>query len=157
MKKIFVLAAICFVVSFVSQNAQAQNRFGGALAFGSDNLDIGIAAVGEFKIIDKGAISPQLVFFFPDNVNVFELNGNFNYYFYDQDILEFYGLAGLNFSRISWDGPGRNYSDSNVGLNLGAGLNFDLGKKVVPYTEFRFTVGDYDPIVLQLGVKVNLN
>ena len=161
MKKVILLAAIVLAMILVSNDSQAQtNRFGFMVGFANGDFDeTGIGALGEFKVMEKGAISPQLIFYFPGNdVTLFELNGNFDYYFYDQDVIEFYGLAGLNFTRVSWDDDnGNDGSESELGLNIGAGINFDLGKKVAPFAEMRFTIGEYDQFVLGLGLKIGLN
>lgn len=161
MKKLILLAVVVLAVLFVNTASQAQtNRVGFVIALASGDFDeTGIGAVGEFKVMDKGTISPQLIFYFPGNdITLFELNGNFNYYFYDQDVIEFYGLGGLNFTRASYDGPGDNdSSNTELGLNLGAGINFDIGKKFAPFAELRLTIGEYDQLVLGLGMKFNLH
>jgi hypothetical protein len=71
-------------------------------------------------------------------------------------VFEFYGMGGLNFAHAGYDNG--TYSDSNteVGLNLGIGSNFQFGKNFVPFAEFRFTIGEYDQFALGLGVKFKL-
>lgn len=168
MKKALLFVVVCFALLLGSQTSFAQdaatNRAGFFLAFSSGDIDeVGIGGVGEFKVGQKVTISPQLIFYFPDDrgnnvdVNFLEINGNVNYYFFDEDIFEIYGLAGLNFTRVHWDdNNGNDDSDVEMGLNLGAGLNFDIGKKFVPFAELRITVGEYDQFVLATGLKFNL-
>lgn len=167
MKKLVLFAAIVISGTWFSTevNAQVKNRVGFFLAAASGDIDmIGLGGVGEFRAMDKLTISPQLIFYFPEergnaDVKFFELNVNANYYFYNHDILEFYGLAGLNYARVKvdYDGPGNDASDGEMGLNLGAGLNFEIGKKFIPFTEFRLTVGEYDQFVFKAGLKFNLH
>lgn len=175
MKKALLFVVVCFALVMGSQSSFAQdaatNRAGFLLAFASGDIDeIGIGGLGEFKVGDKVTISPQLIFYFPDDNNgrgndwkqsFLEINGNVHYYFFDEDIFEIYGLAGLNFARWSYeynDGFGNEVDDSGVelGLNLGAGMNFDIGKNFVPFAELRLTVGEFDQFVLSTGLKFNL-
>lgn len=153
---IFAVLALLATNSVFAQGAK--NRVGVFLA--ADFGDVEEAAVGflgEFKVANRFTISPQLlIYFMEDDLGFFEVNMNGNYYFFSQDVVSFYGLAGLNFARASYDPPG-DYDSHNteVGLNLGAGINFELGR-VVPFSEIRFTVGDYDQMVLSGGLKFNL-
>jgi outer membrane immunogenic protein len=160
MKKNVLILLLILAGAFAGNNLMAQeNRVGFLIAFASGDVDeTGIGAVGEFKIASKWSLAPQLVFYFVDDVagqdaSFFELNANANYYFFAQDVFELYGLGGLNFARAK---VGDN-SDTEVGLNLGIGSNFDFGKKFVPFAELRFTLGEYDQTVLNLGMKFNLN
>lgn len=166
MKKILLIAMIVLAGTWFSAdvNAQVNNRVGFMLAAASGDIDmVGLGVVGEFAALEKLTIAPQVIFYFPEergnaDVKFFELNVNANYYFYNQDILEFYGLAGLNYSRIKvdYDGGG-DATDGEMGLNLGAGLNFEIGKKFIPFTELRLTIGEYDQFVFNAGLKFNLN
>jgi outer membrane protein X len=166
MKKVLLVALIFTFGMFASNETFAQesakNRVGFFLAFASGDIDeVGIAGIGEFKVAEKVSISPQLIFYFPEDRGVYdvsflEVNVNANYYFYNQDIFEFYGLGGLNFTRVKVDWDGGDDSDTEVGLNLGAGINFELGKNVVPFSELRVTVGEFDQFVISAGLKFNL-
>jgi hypothetical protein len=166
MKKLVLIAVIFLAATSFSNEVQAQvkNRVGFMLAAASGDIDmIGLGGVGEFAVMEKLTIAPQLIFYFPEergnvDVNVFELNINANYYFYNHDIFEFYGLGGLNYTRVKvdFDGGGDS-SDGEMGLNLGAGINFELGKKFIPFSELRLTLGEYDQFVFNAGLKFNLN
>ena len=158
-KLIFAAGFIVALVAFASPAySQINSRVGAVISFtGGDVDETGFGVVGEFGVAQKVSIAPQLIFYFPDNFDFFELNLNANYYFFNQNIFEMYGLGGLNFSRVGYEVAGEKESDSELGLNLGIGTNFQLGKKVVPFAEFRFTIGEYDQIALGLGVKFNLN
>ena len=167
MKKLLLIALISSASMLLSYDvaAQVRNRVGFFLAAASGDFDmIGLGGVGEFVAMEKLTIAPQLIFYFPEDhgngkSSVFELNVNANYYFYNQDVLEFYGFGGLNYTRGKWnpDGPGDSSTNGEMGLNLGAGLNFEIGKNFIPFTELRITLGDYDQFVFGAGLKFNLN
>jgi outer membrane immunogenic protein len=159
MKKVFLLAFASMAISFA---ANSQTRIGAFLGNGSEVSRWGIGANAEFFINDKMAISPSILFYFPEKsngvkVSVWEVNGNFNYYFLQQDVVGLYGLAGLNVTGVkvkydnSFFGSG-SASDSNVGINLGIGANFNVGS-VLPFAEIKYVVSDYDQAVINLGVK----
>ncbi|HEU5289986.1 MAG TPA: outer membrane beta-barrel protein [Cyclobacteriaceae bacterium] len=161
MKKLILVAGVILAVVAFSSTAQAQikTRVGPMLAFtGGDFDETGVGIVGEFGVAQKVSIAPQFILYFPGNdVNLFEFNFNANYYFFNQDIFELYGLGGLNIAHVGYDNANGDYSNTELGLNLGIGTNFEIGKKFVPFAEFRLTIGEYDQIGLGLGVKFNLN
>jgi outer membrane protein X len=169
MKKLLVIASITFFALTFANNVQAQeavkNRLGFFLAAASGDIDeVGIGGIGEFKVAKKVTISPQFILYFPEDrgdrdVNYLEVNVNANYYFYNKDIFEFYGLGGLNFTRrhIDYDNNGWNDNDDlEIGLNVGGGINFEVNKSFVPFSEIRATIGDFDQIVISAGLKFNL-
>jgi outer membrane immunogenic protein len=164
MKKVIFVTALLLFTAAAFNSAYAQkinNRVGPMLAFASGDVDeTGLGVVAEFGVAPKMSVAPQLIFYFPgDNQSFFELNANLNYYFFAQDVFELYGLGGLNFAHAGYNDPNGNndYSNNELGLNLGIGSNFQIGKTFVPFAELRFTLGDYDQFVLGLGVKFNLN
>jgi len=166
MKKVLFVTIVMVITASAFNSAYAQkisNRVGPMLALASGDVDeTGLGVVGEFGVASKMSIAPQFILYFPgNNQSFFELNANLNYYFFAQDVFELYGLGGLNFARYGYEynnGQGNTVKDSNseIGLNLGIGSNFQLGKTFVPFAELRFTLGDYDQFVLGLGVKFNL-
>lgn len=168
MKKLIVIAAFSCVTMLFTQDVLAQesvkNRLGFFIAGASGDIDeVAFGGIGEFKVAPRVTISPQILFFVPEDRGnhtdrFLELNGNVNYYFYNHDIFEFYGLGGLNYTRLHRDfDDGADDYHSELGLNLGGGINFEVGRTFVPFSEIRFTVGDYDQLVVSGGFKFNLN
>lgn len=160
MKKLILVTGLVVLVAAAATPVYAQisNRIGPMISFTSGDVDeTGIGAVAEFGVGQKFSIAPQFLLYFPGNDhNFFELNINGNYYFYNQDVFEIYGMGGLNFAHWSYDTSVGDDSGTEVGLNLGIGSNFQFGKNFVPFAEFRFTIGEFDQFALGLGVKFNL-
>jgi outer membrane immunogenic protein len=158
MKKLILLA----VFSFVCAASYAQIRVGGQLGYGTEVERWGIGANAEFFLNEKMAIAPKLLFYFPEKANgvkvsYWEINGDFHYYLLSEDAVSVYGLAGLNlFSvKVKFDDSAfsnAEYSDSELGVNLGVGLNFNVGN-VLPFAELKYVLGDVDQAVILLGVK----
>jgi outer membrane protein X len=68
------------------------------------------------------------------------------------DVVEPYALAGLNIGHAELCAGAFCASDNKVGLNLGGGAKFLVRSRVQPFAELRFTVGDYEPVLLAGGV-----
>lgn len=160
MKNLFFVIGLLLILAASATPAYSQinNRVGPVLSFASGDFDeTGIGAVAEFGVTDQVSVSPQFILYFPGNGSFLEFNLNGNYYFFNQDIFQLYGLGGLNFARGTFDRPGPDYSNNELGLNLGIGTNFEIGQNFAPFAELRFTIGDFNQLVLGLGVKFNLN
>ena len=163
-KTTLLITVLALTFTFAVQNAIAQTRIGGFLAYGTEIETLGLGAVGEFFVNENIAIAPGLLYFFPKDLGGydytwFEINANGEYYFTTSGSAQVYGLAGLNFAFVSVDLPaafGGNASSTEVGLNLGVGSNFDIGSSVLPFAELRFVIGNADQLVLSGGVKWTL-
>lgn len=167
MKKTMLLIVSLFIYTLAL--AQDEKKIGGLLAFGTEIESAGIGVNAEFPIasVSKLSIAPSFIFYFPKTnsfvkTTLWELNINANYYFTSSDKVDVYGIGGLNYTtaKVKTDfssiGYGENSaSDSSVGLNLGAGANFKLDKSFVPFAELKYTLGDFDQLVLAGGLKFN--
>src|SRR5690606_11736400 len=165
-KALFVVAA--FLIADVGQVfAQDVKRVGPQLIYGTDINSLGIGAIAEFPVAERMVISPSVSFYFPKEEGVvktsaFEINGNLNYTFVEEDNILFYGIGGLNYTsykvkvNMSQVGiPSASSSAGEIGLNLGAGANFDIGQNFVPFGEVKYILGGFDRLVLAAGLKFN--
>lgn len=145
--------------------AQENTRIGAFLAYGTEIENIGIGANAEFPIMENLTIAPSLIYYLPKEeygvkINWFEVNANANYYFVMQDDMGVYALGGLNYSSVkvsyndTWLG---NYSasDGRIGLNVGGGINFNLGG-ITPFAEIKYVLMDGGQLVVGAGAKFNL-
>ena len=167
--KLITAFVIISVLGVFAVNAQTETKIGGFLAYGTEIENIGIGVNAEFPIMDKLTIAPSFIYYLPKEegfikVNWFEFNANANYYFMDEESISIYGIGGLNYSsvKVSFDGDnsflGENYSssDGRIGLNLGAGANFNIGSKIEPFAELKYVIIDGGQLVIAAGVKYNL-
>ena len=140
---------VCMMAA-VDSSAQ---KIGVMLGYGTEVEELGLGINGEFSINEKVSISPSFVYWFPeDPISWWEFNANVNYYFTKAGSADFYGLAGINLFGYKYDGDGQ----SEVGLNLGAGANFNIGKNWEPFTELKFVIGDADQLGLFFGAKFKI-
>lgn len=168
MKKSLIVFAIAMIAGMGQLWAQDSKRIGGQLIYGTNINTLGIGAIAEFPIAEKMVISPSFSFYFPKDETVvktsaFEINGNLNYILLEENSIQLYGLGGLNFTQLkvktdlSIIGGTSDFSVSQgrIGLNLGAGANFDLGKNFLPFAELKYIISDFDRLVIAAGLKFN--
>lgn len=152
------------LVILTTTGTMAQISVGGFMGYGSDVGQAGIGGIAEFSLNDKWALSPSLLFYFPESSQNFrfsrmELNVNANYYFHNEGAVNIYGLSGMNYMRYRVRekfGSERYYTSGEVGLNIGMGASFDVGKKLKPFTEIKFVIGAADQLALFFGLKYSL-
>ena len=129
----------------------------------NDDFDIGIGAGVEFGLGDVTSglgLYGDFLWFFPGDVDLgsigkvsqdyFEFNANATYVFplKDSSVTPF-ALAGANFgnANIDYEGFGEDIDSSDdgfkVGVNLGGGIQFNLGD-FRPRVGARFVLGGYE-------------
>lgn len=143
MRKLFSVIAAAAILAVPGQ-ADAQVSLGPTVAW-HDEADFGIGVMADIPLpaLAPGAgILADLTFFFPDqeDVNFLEINGNLKWEFPgsgEMPVVPF-ALGGINWARTSVDDT--DFSDSEVGLNLGGGI--------------RFNAGNFRPIV---GIRVEID
>lgn len=168
MKTIKLLSFIILLTFSFSVSAQSETKIGALIAYGTEVESIGIGANAEFPVMEKLTISPSFIYYLPKDesgikINWFEFNANANYYFLDEDSIDVYGIAGLNYSnvKVKYDdafGFGGDYSasDGRFGLNIGGGANFDIGSSITPFAELKYVIIDGGQLVIAAGVKFNI-
>lgn len=156
------------LIGTASAMAQESSRIGGQLLY-SGSLDTpGLGLVAEFPVAPKFVIAPSFSYYFPKGDSflrqtAWELNGNLNYHFVTNDQLEFYGLGGINYTNVGAKFDGSSIGIGNIstnagelGINLGLGANFNIGKNFLPFGELKYIFGDFDRVVIAAGIKFNL-
>ncbi|MDX1592318.1 MAG: outer membrane beta-barrel protein [Balneolaceae bacterium] len=149
MKKIILVAittALVLMFSGMTDQAFAQTEkgdiklgaglvFGSGVGFGDLDNDLGIRVDGSYMFTEDIRGAADFTFFFPKSegggkVTVWELNFNGHYLFVNDEDANVYGLAGLNVTGISVESDSEfgsfSSSDSEIGLNIGAGGEYDL-------------------------------
>ena len=170
-----------FFLAFLSCNLSfAQVKVYPGLVFGSEIETAGITVGAEFFVTDKVSITPDFILYFPNKESsiiggsrievkskLWELNGNVHYYFVNKSNISFYGLGGLNYSHaaVSYketdvdDGEIEaqfEADDGEVGINLGAGANFPVGRNFTPFAEIKYVAASTDQLVIGAGLKFDI-
>ena len=158
MKKLLTSAFILFLSFGIHTAATAQISVGGGLAYGENIEEIGLKLDGIYVINEEFRAGADIIYYFTeDGITFWELNLNGNYLFVEEEDLVVYALGGLNYARQSFDIDGMNNpSNSEIGLNIGAGLEYDLDfAKLTP--EIKYALSDFDQLVFSVGLRFPIN
>ena len=164
MKKALLSLAFLAGVTSVSY-AQIETKIGAHIAYGSEIENAGAGVNAEFGLTDKLSVAPSFTYFFPKSFGyldqkMWEANANAHFYFMNAEAVGLYGLGGLNYANVTVDTDffGESVSDSEgeIGFNIGAGSNFNLGGSITPFAELKYVISEYDQLVVAAGVRFNL-
>lgn len=141
--------------------AEAQVTLGPTVAFHED-ADLGIGAMVGFPVpaLAEGiGFLGDFTVFFPDqdNVNYWEINGNLTWDIpVENPAIAPFLLGGLNLARASTDVVGgEDFSNTEIGLNLGGGIRFDAGT-LEPLVGARFEVDGGEGFVIFAALPFSL-
>ena len=160
MKKLFiVIIAILFVGSF--QETKAQFTVGAGLGYATDISSLGISANVGYEIDETWEATGSYTHFLEkDYVKWSAVDFNANYNISEiENLGKFYAIGGLNITTVKIDIPGlseflgsSSTSESNFGVNIGAGLKMDLSEKMILAPEMTYSIssGSY----LRIGAKL---
>lgn len=156
MRKFTFISAVCIamIALFSTSKTQAQdNNFlaGIGVAYGSDISSIGFSAKGVYLINDQWEAGASFTYFLPKTTLGFDLNWysfdvDAHYVFSSENKTTFYGLGGINVLMVST--PSYSFggystpsgSDTNFGLNLGAGTRYGLSDSLSLVGEAKYTI-----------------
>lgn len=162
MKKLTLLAIIAMAFTF---NSYSQISAGGGLVYGTEQQTIGFNLRGQYNITENIDIVGGLTFYLPNkekqtlifttvesktNMWAFDVDGHYNFGIIDK--LKVYPLAGLNIAGVTIEVNGTESSDTEVGLNIGAGATYEITEKIAGLFETKYTIGNFDQAVISLGV-----
>ncbi len=161
MKKFMLLfvAAMCVAVTSTTQ-VQAQEKgdmaagVQFALGTGDSFTNVGLGAKFQWNVIDRLRLEPSFNFFFKkDFVSMWDFNANVHYQFPVGGKVDLYPLAGLSVLGTKASVLGFSASDSEIGLNLGGGVDFDLSERLVLNVEAKYKIGgEWSRFILSAGV-----
>lgn len=152
-------AAIAGVLLMLPGAADAQVRLGPQISFGGDtDFGIGGRIVANVESLEHWDFIGSFDIFFPDDgpnndISYWEANGSLAYNFGvpEAPSLSPYVGAGLNIAHISVDNSGNDFDDTDLGLNLFVGTQFE-GGSVTPFAEIRFVAEGAEQVVLTGGI-----
>lgn len=158
-KLVFITAALC--VGFFSLNAQNRTpKVGVFAAYGTEIEAIGAGVNAEISIVEKISVVPSVSYFFTKGntyvkTSFMEFNADGHYTFLESKV-DVYALAGLNYAHTRVKVGSNSASNGEIGFNLGAGANFNLNLKIIPFAEVKYTLGSTDQVVVSGGIRYQL-
>lgn len=174
MKKIFL--ALALALMGISASAQQGEKAAGInLSYGTEHKALGIGIKGQYGITDAIRAEASFDYFLKkDGLSMWDVNLNVHYLFSLTDKLKVYPLAGLTFTNWKFDNAfeieidpeyaqyldeddisygSASGSESKFGVNLGAGLQYDLTDKLSLNVEAKYQlISDFDQMMLGVGV-----
>lgn len=137
---------------------------GAGLSYGLQIETLGINANAYYLVTEKFRIGGGLTYFFPEDtpgatINWFAIDLEGHYLLHAEEEFNIYGLAGLNIliNSINYEGDQDNFSETYVGLNLGAGIEHDTSFADL-FGELKIAGigGDADQLVLSAGLRFDI-
>jgi len=152
-------AAIVLLVMFTFSEANAQYSAGIGVHYGTDISNIGFSINGKYQINEQWSAAPSFTLFLKkDYVTWSALDLDANYKITEiEKVGGLYGLAGLNMTfykiKVEYIGiESESVTGTEIGLNLGLGLDIPINDKIAVAPEVRYTVGGAN--YLRMGAKV---
>ena len=159
MKKIITLVcALVIGVGFANAHVhQGETAAGINLVYGSEIESMGIGARFQYGVLDQLRAEVGFNYFFEHNhVSWWDVNLNAHWLVgLWNEQLYIYPLAGVNYTMTKISLPGEGSDEENhVGLNLGAGLEYEITDHFGVNFEYRHTIiRKVDQGVFGLGVN----
>jgi hypothetical protein len=144
------LAAALALAILPGPASAADTKFG---VRGGYYTDIGEPFLGAEVLVPVARriyFNPNFEYVFVENLNYWTLNGDFHYDFPTHR--PYYVWAGAGAGLLRVDPPGADNSDTDVGLNLLAGVGFKTGS-VVPYFQAKVILKNGSEFALGFGVR----
>lgn len=166
MKQLFTslfasLVFICFS-SLTSFAQEGQIELGAGLLYGSQIEELGIQVNGSYRLNEEIELAPDVSLFFVDEDrgldSYWAINLNGHYIFMAEDEYNAYGIGGINitFAENSEGFTLDDESDTELGLNVGAGGEYYLDSFSL-YAELKYIISDFDGLVIGAGIRLPLD
>lgn len=162
MKKILSISTLVIALAFFANTdafaQEGQFKGGVGLAFATQDVGIGAQAGVTYGFTDEIAAAANFTMYFPDGFDWWDINVNGHYNFLNEDGTNVYALAGLNYANLSFPSVQTQFgsfgggSTSEIGLNLGAGAEFDIDFAYL-YTELKYVIGNADKLDVAAGLR----
>lgn len=180
MKKIF-MAMVVALVSISASAQQGEKAAGINLSYGTEHKALGIGVKGQYGITDAIRAEASFDYFLKkDGLSMWDINLNAHYLFSLSDKVKIYPLVGVTFTNWNYDYAdeikdamnqwgdylGEEYKDyindyaddasgseSRFGVNVGAGIQYNLTDKLTLNLEGKYQIiSDFDQTIFSIGV-----
>ena len=158
MKK-FLMMACMMLFSTAMYAQQGAMYLGGNLNYATDYENFGIGAKAQYEFIQNLRAEASADYFFKKNdVSMWDINANMHYLFRISDKFAVYPLAGLSVVGTDVDVANGSVSDSELGFNLGGGIEFPITNAVKINAEAKYRLMDDidDHTVFSVGIAFAL-
>lgn len=164
--------AVCiFLLAGLNMKAQAQTEYeegqmaiNAGITYGFDIEEIGLRAGLTYFLNPQMRVGGDITYWLPDSpsgvtLTFLEINGNFNYIFYNENDLMIYGIGtlGIHYARSKFEFMGESESDSDtdLALGLGIGLEYNVGSFGL-FSEPKIMLSGFDQAKFNIGARIYL-
>lgn len=182
MKKIFFVITLC-VIALGAHAQKGEKAVGIGLNYGTEISNLGFGAKFQYGVTDAIRTEASFDYFLKkDGASMWDINVNVHYLFPVADKFKVYPLVGLTYANskvdMGWSndsmspediqdlidagiindaseitGETSSENESRVGVNLGAGIQYDLSSKFAINFEVKYQlIKDFNQAVFGLGV-----
>jgi hypothetical protein len=143
------------IILLIPQQSDAQVKLGAGAAFASDIEQVGLQGDLHYRLPDRPVqFSGSLLYYFPkDNHDFIEANLNGAYIFYEEFMLKSYLYTGVNLARSKVNFPNGSVIDRAIGMNIGAGAEYDFGP-VLGFGDLKYVFGEFDQPNFSIGLRL---
>ena len=132
------------------------------IAFATKHTTAGIGVQAQYYALDNLRVAPEFIFYFKnDNITAYNGNLNVHYLIPKGTALNIYPLAGFSYARYKInliDDEGEKYDEKHdrIGLNIGAGAEYQIQEMLHLFAEERFQImKDFNQSVTVVGVRLS--
>ena len=156
MKKTF-LSLVMTVISLSLFAQKGETSIGLNLGYGTDSKNLAIGARFNYCLTDHIRLAPSFNYFLKkDGLSALEVNADVHYLLNITDRINVYPLVGLTYT--NWEFSDRfsigdeyidvNSSATRIGVNVGAGIGYNLSKHLMLGFELKYSViSDLDQLI----------
>lgn len=165
------MAIIVFLIAGMNMQTQAQTEFekgqmaiNAGISYGFDIEELGLRGGLTYFLTPEMRIGGDLNYWLVESPSggsstFLEINANFNYIFYNENDMILYGIGslGIHYARVKFTffGETISESDSELGLGIGGGFEYNLGPVSV-FAEPKLFLTGFDQLKLNIGVRYYL-
>lgn len=155
MKKLFMIACMMLASTamFAEKGATTVGVHGAYIIDSPNNIGVG-ANVG-YEIIDNLRGVAEFDYYLKkDNVSYWDVNVGAQYLFKLSDAFTVYPTAGIDLLGSKVSVAGYSASDSKMGLNIGAGVEYQLSSSLALKAEYNYKTQYDGASFLKVGVVI---
>ncbi len=165
---IFAAVALMTAIS-LQANAQTEYEEGqiavnGGITYGFDIEEPGLRVGMTYFLSENMRVGGDITYWLIGDESFFgvamsftylEINGNFNYIFYNQDDFLLYGIGSLGIHYASFKIGDESDSDTELGFGLGLGAEYNVGP-VSLFAEPKLFLSGFEQAKFNIGVRFYL-
>jgi hypothetical protein len=165
--RISLLTAFLLALSLTANAQQTSGdvAIGFGVAYGFDIVtdgELGVDLNAYYSITDGIRLGVDFIYYLLNDPQFqeprfFEVNVNSSYHFVNREVLRMYVLLGMHYASFRYDrpviSPDSEESDSEIGFNMGWGIEFDY-KTIILFIEPKLTIGGFDQPSITVGGRL---